>query len=155
MFLSHGLNSRVTAQETTKRPSSSVQVLGPVGHSFILHQWSSRGKSCNQVSPKCRCWGISVFSRVELHPKGIFDMELESPSEKWIYWNMLLTYGNLEFVSLHITRILTTNHLFFRIFTYVTIDDSSWDLLSTNPVLKLLSQKGSLLCNNRLQELIT
>ena len=126
MFLSHWLNSRVTAQETTKRPSSSVQVLGPVGYSFILHQWSSRGKSCNQVSPKCRCWGISVFSRVELHPKGIFDMELESPSEKWIYWNLLLTYGNLEFVSLSYYKNINNKS---SIFQNIYICHHRWQLL--------------------------
>ena len=115
---------------------------------WVIHLYSIS----DQVSLKCQCWGISVFSRVELHPKGIFDMELESPSEKWTYWNLLLTYGNLDFVSLSYYKNINNKS---SIFQNITIDDSSWDLLSTSPVLKLLSQKGSLLCNNRLQEQIT
>ena len=76
------------------------------------------------------------------------------PVKKWTYWNLLLTYGNLVVVSLLYYKNIGTK---LSIFQYICIDHhgSSWDLLSMSLVLNYYPEKGGLLCNNRLEELIT
>ena len=78
--------------------------------------------------------------RQRIH-QSLSSVRSQCPSEKWTYWNILLTYGHLVFISLLYFKNIGTK---LSIFQYICIDHHRWQLLRSiinESSIKLLSWK--------------